>query len=169
TIVGGAVREGLPLAVTISLAYSGRKMAAQKNLVRKLSSCETMGAATVICSDKTGTLTKNRMSVVQGWLSGKDHGSAQALAEAGDDAKALFAQIASVNATAFLETREDGLIEYVGNPTECALLSLVQSWGVDWRAQRSSAQIVHQFGFTSDRKRMSTVVHCGAGRRRLSK
>ena len=169
TIVVVAVPEGLPLAVTISLAYSVRKMAAQKNLVRKLSSCETMGAATVICSDKTGTLTKNRMSVVQGWLSGKDHNSAEALAEAGGDAKALFAQIASVNATAFLETREDGLIEYVGNPTECALLSLVQSWGVDWRVQRSSAEIVHQFGFTSDRKRMSTVVHSGAGRRLLNK
>ncbi len=169
TIVVVAVPEGLPLAVTISLAYSVRKMAAQNNLVRKLASCETMGAATVVCSDKTGTLTKNRMTVVRGWLAGQEYEGPAAFAESESGARALFAQVASINATAFLEEREDGVTEYVGNPTECALLSLVKSWGEDWRVLRTDANVGHQFGFTSDRKRMSTLVHAADGSLLLSK
>lgn len=169
TIVVVAVPEGLPLAVTISLAYSVRKMAAQNNLVRKLASCETMGAATVVCSDKTGTLTRNRMTVVRGWLAGEQYEGPEAFAGSEAWAQALFAQIACINATAFLEEREDGVTEYVGNPTECALLSLVKSWGVDWRSERTEANVAHQFGFTSDRKRMSTLVREGSDARVLSK
>lgn len=169
TIVVVAVPEGLPLAVTISLAYSVRKMAAENNLVRKLASCETMGAATVVCSDKTGTLTKNRMSVVMARVAGQEYPNLDALSAMEGAAKELVAQVASINATAFLETLEDGGVEYVGNPTECALLSLVQGWGGDWRSLRSEAEVVHQFGFTSDRKRMSTVIRQDSGLRLLCK
>ncbi len=160
TIVVVAVPEGLPLAVTISLAYSVRKMAKAKNLVRKLASCETMGAATCICTDKTGTLTRNRMSVVAARVGGIDIDQGPTPGDLSAEDFELFADIASIDSTAFLETR-DGMEQYVGNPTECALLSLVTKWGVDWRRRRSGAEIVHQYGFTSDRKRMSTLVRRG--------
>ncbi|MCB9645362.1 MAG: calcium-translocating P-type ATPase, PMCA-type [Deltaproteobacteria bacterium] len=169
TIVVVAVPEGLPLAVTISLAYSVRKMAKDNNLVRKLASCETMGAATVVCSDKTGTLTRNRMTVVKGWISGALVDGERALAEVSGPARERFSEVASVNATAFLEEREDGVTEYVGNPTECALLAQVKAWGEDWRGRRDAARALHQFGFTSDRKRMSTLVQTEDGRRLLVK
>ena len=157
TIIVVAVPEGLPLAVTISLAYSVRKMAKDKNLVRKLASCETMGAATVICSDKTGTLTRNRMSVVAGRFGDREVDHKPEKDALPDDARERFADIAAINSTAFLEDK-DGVEVYVGNPTECALLSLVAGWGVDWKTRRREADVVHQFGFTSDRKRMSTLV-----------
>jgi Ca2+-transporting ATPase len=166
TIVVVAVPEGLPLAVTISLAYSVQKMARDNNLVRKLASCETMGAATVVCSDKTGTLTKNRMTVVRAWVGG---GVLEQLESLSGPAREAFSEVASVNATAFLEEREDGVTEYVGNPTECALLAQVKAWGEDWRGRRDAARVLHQVGFTSDRKRMSTLVEGGAGRRLLVK
>src|SRR5688572_2673722 len=163
TIVVVAVPEGLPLAVTISLAYSVRKMARAKNLVRKLSSCETMGAATCICSDKTGTLTKNRMSVVAAHIRGNTIDHAPAPEELSMEDLELLAGISSINSTAFLETTPEGMEQYVDNPTECALLSMVSTWGVDWKGRRAEAEIVHQFGFTSDRKRMSTLVKAEDG------
>jgi Ca2+-transporting ATPase len=163
TIIVVAVPEGLPLAVTISLAYSVRKMARAKNLVRKLSSCETMGAATCICSDKTGTLTRNRMSVVAAHVGGKEIARAPGQDDLSLEHLELFADISSINSTAFLELTPEGVEQYVGNPTECALLSLVSTWGVDWKKRRAEAEIVHQFGFTSDRKRMSTLVKVAAG------
>ncbi|MBK8013875.1 MAG: calcium-translocating P-type ATPase, PMCA-type [Deltaproteobacteria bacterium] len=157
TIVVVAVPEGLPLAVTISLAYSVQKMARAKNLVRKLASCETMGAATVICSDKTGTLTMNRMSVVGGWLGGKRFDAAPEMADLPPWVVERITEVVSVNSTAFIEIR-DQTTNYVGNPTECALLAWVASWAKDWAAVRKSAAIVRQIGFTSERKRMSTLV-----------
>ena len=157
TIVVVAVPEGLPLAVTISLAYSVQKMARAKNLVRKLASCETMGAATVICSDKTGTMTMNRMSVVGGWLGGQRFDAAPASNALSPSIVARVAEVVSVNSTAFIE--ESGPVtNYVGNPTECALLAWVSSWSKDWAAIRRSASVVRQIGFTSERKRMSTLV-----------
>ena len=169
TIVVVAVPEGLPLAVTISLAYSVRKMAKENNLVRRLASCETMGAATVVCSDKTGTLTRNRMTVIAGWFAGRRYDrlpDKSRLAELGWQA---FVEVASVNSTSFLEERDDGVVDYVGNPTECALLMLVRDWGEDYRARRDAAQVAHQFGFTSERKRMSTLVSAAEGQRLLVK
>lgn len=157
TIIVVAVPEGLPLAVTISLAYSVRKMARDKNLVRRLASCETMGAATVICSDKTGTLTRNRMSVVANVPEPKD-----AIAD-------RFAEVASINATAFLEHNDDGTVTYVGNPTECALLAQVDDWGRDYKKMRDDADLERQIGFTSDRKRMTTVVAVDGKHRVLMK
>ena len=158
TIVVVAVPEGLPLAVTISLAYSVRSMARDNNLVRKLASCETMGAATVVCSDKTGTLTKNRMSVVAGHLADVVFDGPPDAQRLGKDVVRRIESIAAVDSTAFLEESSDGQVQYLGNPTEAALLALIAGWGADWRQRRLDADTVHQFGFTSDRKRMSTLV-----------
>jgi P-type Ca2+ transporter type 2C len=169
TIVVVAVPEGLPLAVTISLAYSVQKMAKAKNLVRKLASCETMGAATVICSDKTGTLTKNRMTVVAAHVGGAAIARAPTPEDLSPENLELFADIVSANSTAFLETGPDGIEVYVGNPTECALLSLVAKWGVDWKTRRANAEVISQLGFTSDRKRMSTLVKDGDAHQLLVK
>ncbi len=167
TIVVVAVPEGLPLAVTISLAYSVRSMARDNNLVRKLASCETMGAATVVCSDKTGTLTKNRMSVVGGRLDGVDFAGPPTADRLSQDVVERIESIAAIDSTAFLETTADGQVNYLGSPTEAALLALIAGWGDDWRQRRSDAATVHQLGFTSDRKRMSTLVAEADGTRTL--
>ncbi len=168
TIVVVAVPEGLPLAVTISLAYSVSKMAKDNNLVRKLASCETMGAATVVCSDKTGTLTKNRMSLVAAHIDGRAFDQAPEKGALGD-AAAMVESISAINATAFLEHDENGVVQYVGNPTECALLAAIEQWGVDWKKVREDAEVVHLFGFTSDRKRMSTLIAQDGGHTLLVK
>ncbi len=158
TIVVVAVPEGLPLAVTISLAYSVRSMARDNNLVRKLESCETMGAATVVCSDKTGTLTKNKMAVVEGLLDGVDFSGPPDPHRLSPEVVEQIAAVAAVDSTAFLEKSPDGQIQYLGNPTEAALLALIAGWGEDWRRRRSQADTIHQLGFSSDRKRMSTLI-----------
>ncbi len=156
TIVVVAVPEGLPLAVTISLAYSSLKMARDKCLVRKLVSCETMGAATVVCSDKTGTLTKNQMSVAGAWIDGRVVDSPTDAASFTDEERELIEQLFAINSTALLE-HKDGQVIYLGNPSECALLMLLERWGVDWRTRRNRAHVTHQFSFNSERKRMSTL------------
>ncbi|MBI2373387.1 MAG: calcium-translocating P-type ATPase, PMCA-type [Deltaproteobacteria bacterium] len=159
TIVVVAVPEGLPLAVTISLAYSVAKMAKDNSLVRKLESCETMGAATVICSDKTGTLTKNQMTVASMWIDAKIVSAPSDASAFSSEDRELLHSIVSINSTAFIEHPESGVPRYLGNPTECALLLLVEGWGVDWHAARERALVVHQFSFNSERKRMSTLVN----------
>ena len=162
TIVVVAVPEGLPLAVTISLAYSVRKMAEDKNLVRTLASCETMGAATVICSDKTGTLTENRMAVVAGWVGGAaSEGSEGPIStEFSDEAALRVRQICAINSTAYVEKTETGRPRTVGNPTEGALLTwMADVWADDWHKRREQADISARRGFSSDRKQMSTVVY----------
>lgn len=184
TIVVVAVPEGLPLAVTISLAYSVRKMAEDKNLVRTLASCETMGAATIICSDKTGTLTENRMTVVDGWASaGSERRGVgewffsffrrltssvegdDPIQVSGPSADAFskesalrICQVCAINSTAYLEETVGGM-DVVGNPTEGALLRWMdEAWGDDWLSRRQEANIVAQKGFSSDRKQMATVI-----------
>lgn len=165
TIIVVAVPEGLPVAVTISLAYSVRKMARDRSLVRHLQSCETMGAATVICSDKTGTLTENRMSVSRCLVGGQD----VVLSDLPAELRADLMQSVSVNSTAFLERGPGGEVRYVGSPTEGALLRWAEENGADYKALRSQAEVVHQLGFSSDRKRMSTVLSDADGLRLLVK
>ena len=160
TIVVVAVPEGLPLAVTISLAYSVRKMAADHNLVRRLVSCETMGAATVICSDKTGTLTHNRMKVIDGWVGGKRLGAAPEKDAYVNLAAEQIAKLASINSTAYIDESKTN-VSYIGNPTEAALLAWISAWGTPWQKLRDEAEIISQASFTSDRKRMSTLVGQG--------
>ena len=142
TLIVVAVPEGLPMSVTISLALSMRKMLKEKNLVRKLHACETLGAATVICTDKTGTLTKNKMSVVESefW-------------DAGDD---LVADSIAVNSTAALNVSDSGEIHPIGNPTEGALLLWLRSQGIDYSKRRSAYRIIDQTAFSTERKRMTT-------------
>jgi Ca2+-transporting ATPase len=166
TMVVVAVPEGLPLAVTISLAYSVRRMAADKNLVRKLASCETMGAATVICSDKTGTLTQNRMAVERLWIGGHWTTPNEAVEVLGAGSLDLLAELGAINSTAFLERKAGGL-RYVGNPTEAAILAEIERWGRDSLQLRVEADVVVQYGFSSERKRMSTLIRRAGGGERL--
>jgi len=168
TIVVVAVPEGLPLAVTVSLAYSVRKMMADRNLVRRLMACETMGAATVICTDKTGTLTHNCMSVARAWLGGTLYRQLPVAGELPPTVYEACCEVASVDSTARLEHR-DGLVQYVGNVTECALLAMVEGWSGDYVRRRATAKITHQLSFSSARKRMTTVVADGEGAKVLVK
>ena len=102
TIVVVAVPEGLPLAVTLSLAYSTQKMMNDNNLIRVLEACETMGNATTICSDKTGTLTQNKMTVVEGWVAGRYRSTVPGRAEMSAEAARVLCTAISVNSTAVL-------------------------------------------------------------------
>eukprot|EP00744_Colponema_vietnamica_P008055 GILI01011515.1.p1 GENE.GILI01011515.1~~GILI01011515.1.p1 ORF type:complete len:1048 (-),score=370.45 GILI01011515.1:173-2893(-) len=160
TVVVVAVPEGLPLAVTISLAYSVQKMFNEKNLVRHLDACETMGEANTICSDKTGTLTQNKMSVVKVWVGEKTFEHAPGVHEVNKDVAHLIGQGVSVNSTASLVTNSDGRLEQVGNKTECALLEYARHLNIDYDLVRASnlPKIVNRFTFSSKRKRMSTLL-----------
>ena len=144
TLIVVAVPEGLPMSITVSLALSMRRMLKENSLVRKLHACETMGAATVICTDKTGTLTKNRMTVME-------H-------KVGDETllESLYCNIAT-NSTAEL-TMVDGALAVIGNPTEGALLMWLNSRSVDYATYRESLTIVEQVPFSTETKYMSTTV-----------
>ena len=150
TLIVVAVPEGLPMAVTLSLAYSMRRMLKTNNLVRKMHACETMGATTVICTDKTGTLTQNQMKV--------------------DDIKVYAKNIAesiineglAVNSTASIDFSNEKKPEVLGNPTEGALLLWLNAKGIDYRALRDSAKVIEELPFSTERKYMATVVESAA-------
>ena len=146
TLVVVSVPEGLPMAVTLSLAYSMRRMLKTNNLVRKMHACETMGATTVICTDKTGTLTQNQMRVDSLQLYGLDEKSS-AVSEA-----------MALNSTAQLDFTDHNHPTVLGNPTEGALLLWLCQHGVDYRELRDCSNIVDQLPFSTERKYMATVV-----------
>lgn len=162
TIIVVAVPEGLPLAVTISLAYSMKKMMKDNNFVRVLAACETMGGATAICSDKTGTLTQNRMTVVEGWFSGKILDHAPEASELQPDLLEQLKLNIAVNSKAFLILQPNESVEFVGNRTECALLMLLRKLGHDYAQIREdyeqTGKIVRLWGFSSKRKMASVLV-----------
>ncbi|XP_066059899.1 plasma membrane calcium-transporting ATPase 4 isoform X3 [Chamaea fasciata] len=170
TVLVVAVPEGLPLAVTISLAYSVKKMMKDNNLVRHLDACETMGNATAICSDKTGTLTMNRMTVVQAYVGDTHYRQIP-------DPEAILPKIldlivhgvainSAYTSKILPPEKEGGLPRQVGNKTECALLGFVLDLKQDYQAVRNEVpeeKLYKVYTFNSVRKSMSTVLRNGGG------
>jgi Ca2+-transporting ATPase len=152
-IVVAAVPEGLPMSVALSLSLAMRKMTRANCLVRRLIACETIGSATSVCTDKTGTLTKNQMEVAEA--------SVNAPAGPGPVPTTPAEWItlnAAVNGTAYLEEREDGRVIVIGNSTEGALLRWLRAHALDYRELRKDVPAIHQKLFDGKRKRMSTMV-----------
>ena len=152
TVVVVSVPEGLPMAVTLSLAYSMQKMLQTNNLVRKMHACETMGATTVICTDKTGTLTENLMMVAEAQFYGAE-GAGRRLVQEG----------LVLNSTATLDKASDGSTRVFGNPTEGALLLWLDREGVAIDEVASEAKVVAQIPFSTERKYMATIVQSPEG------
>ena len=153
TLIVVSVPEGLPMSVTLSLALSMNRMLKANNLVRKMHACETMGAATVICTDKTGTLTQNKMQVHESNFFALND---QLLGD--DTVSALVKEGIAVNATANLN-REGGDVKTIGNPTEAALLLWLDKQGVDYIPLREQAAVLSRLTFSTERKYMATVVN----------
>ena len=173
TVLVVAIPEGLPLAVTISLAFSVKKMMEDNNLVRNLNSCETMGAATTICSDKTGTLTTNNMTVMRAYFCECDFGASpgnapsSAASMPAEVLQKLFGGIIFNCDTATSLYNEKGQHAQTGNKTEIALLKWVEDMNADYRKFRSDrAEFIREkveFPFSSQRKRMSAMINSATG------
>ena len=191
-----SIPEGLPLAVTIALAYSVKKMMADKNLVRHLNACETMGGANTICSDKTGTLTQNRMTVVQGWVYQQEHQSKllselktggqqefdafiNACKNISEAVRQPLMEDALLNNEAYLTTDSEGKEKGVGSALDIALLRWCMLLGTKYEPMREqyplltasspadAAGIVRRYPFHSNRKRSSLLVRMPNGKYRL--
>lgn len=145
TLIVVAVPEGLPMSVTLSLAFSMRKLMNSNTLPRTMHACETMGAASVICTDKTGTLTKNQMEVVDSKITCSDN--------------ALIAEMIATNTTADLDFSTKNNTKVIGNPTEGALLLWLQKNGTDYLEIRDKAQFVNRLPFSTENKYMATIVN----------
>ena len=145
TLVVVAVPEGLPMSVTLSLAFSMRKLMKSNTLPRTMHACETMGAASVICTDKTGTLTKNMMEVADSKL--------------GDVAEKLLAEMIAVNTTANLDFTDKNAIKVIGNPTEGALLLWLNGKGCDYLDLREKTPVIDSLPFSTENKYMVTIVN----------
>eukprot|EP00850_Spirogloea_muscicola_P010009 SM000057S18439 [mRNA] locus=s57:592183:598957:+ [translate_table: standard] len=166
TIIVVAVPEGLPLAVTLTLAYAMKRMMRDMALVRKLAACETMGSATTICSDKTGTLTTNKMTVVKLWAFG--------CLQEKDQLKQGIDAVAKDNLLEHIFTNtsgdiaeEDGKVDVLGTPTESAVLRLGLELNGDFKEVREKFQVVHEEPFSSAKKRMAVVVKLPDGNHRV--
>ncbi|XP_074054684.1 plasma membrane calcium-transporting ATPase 2 isoform X3 [Macrotis lagotis] len=165
TVLVVAVPEGLPLAVTISLAYSVKKMMKDNNLVRHLDACETMGNATAICSDKTGTLTTNRMTVVQAYIGDVHYKEIPEPSAINSQTLELLVNAIAINSaytTKILPPEKEGALpRQVGNKTECGLLGFVLDLKQDYepvRSQMPEEKLYKVYTFNSVRKSMSTVI-----------
>uniref|UniRef100_A0A2I3S2W1 P-type Ca(2+) transporter n=3 Tax=Homininae TaxID=207598 RepID=A0A2I3S2W1_PANTR len=165
TVLVVAVPEGLPLAVTISLAYSVKKMMKDNNLVRHLDACETMGNATAICSDKTGTLTTNRMTVVQAYVGDVHYKEIPDPSSINTKTMELLVNAIAINSaytTKILPPEKEGALpRQVGNKTECGLLGFVLDLKQDYepvRSQMPEEKLYKVYTFNSVRKSMSTVI-----------
>jgi len=153
TLIVVTVPEGLPMSVTLSLALSMRRMLKSNNLVRKMHATETMGATTVICTDKTGTLTKNQMQVYETKFFGLT------MQKPGDDETGtLVTENIAINSTAHLDFSEPEKLKTLGNPTEAALLLWLHNSGISYLDIRENATIDEQLSFSTERKYMATVI-----------
>lgn len=153
TLIVVAVPEGLPMAVTLSLAFSMKRLMKQNTLPRTMHACETMGAVSVICSDKTGTLTQNQMTVVDTSFAGLKE------QKLGDDrASALLKECIAINTTANLDHSDASKIKTIGNPTEGALLLWLNKQGVNYLDLRESLEVIDRIQFTTELKYMATIV-----------
>lgn len=175
TVLVVAVPEGLPLAVTLALAYSVRKMMDDNNLVRHLDACETMGNATAICSDKTGTLTTNRMTVVQSYIGGAHYKSTPNFNALAPTIQELVVRSISINSgytSRVIPDKDGGLPQQLGNKTECALLGFVLDLGQKYQKVRDEVPeeaLYKVYTFNSVRKSMSTVISMKFGYRLFTK
>ncbi|MDD4639584.1 MAG: cation-translocating P-type ATPase, partial [Bacteroidales bacterium] len=164
TLIVVAVPEGLPMSVTLSLAMSMRRMLKTNNLVRKMHATETMGAATVICTDKTGTLTMNQMRVAYTFFpKGQENHKAEETDNNPsvydkDNNFELIAEAISVNSTAYLDFSSGDRIKTLGNPTEAALLIWLHEKGVNYLRKRRESELKDQLAFSTERKYMATRV-----------
>ncbi|CAG8599744.1 1774_t:CDS:2, partial [Ambispora gerdemannii] len=162
TIVVVAVPEGLPMAVTLALAYATTQMLKDNNLVRVLSACETMGNATTVCSDKTGTLTQNKMTVVRGFLTGHEFKSLTMIESWRKDVdQQTFDTIVEaivINSSAFEGKDENDQLDFIGSKTECALLGFSKGLGIEYREIRNSYTVAKVYPFASQKKTMTTVI-----------
>ena len=153
TLIVVTVPEGLPMSVTLSLALSMRKMLKSHNLVRKMHACETMGATTVICTDKTGTLTQNQMTVYKTNFYGLN---GEHLSD--NEYSKLLAEGIAMNTTAFLDFSDPEKVKTLGNPTEAALLLWLNDQGINYAESRESVTVIEQLTFSTERKYMATLV-----------
>lgn len=154
TLIVVAVPEGLPMAVTLSLAFSMRRLMKQNTLPRTMHACETMGAVSVICSDKTGTLTQNQMKVV-----GTAFADLQDQKLGTDMSSSLLKECIAVNTTANLDFADSSKIKAIGNPTEGALLLWLHTNGVNYLEIRDSLSVIDRLQFTTELKYMATIVN----------
>ncbi|MDO4880887.1 MAG: calcium-translocating P-type ATPase, PMCA-type [Capnocytophaga sp.] len=150
TVVVVAVPEGLPMSVTLSLAYSMRSMMATNNLVRKMHACETMGATTVICTDKTGTLTQNQMTIYETYFNTFADNQL---------ADTIIAESMAVNSTAYLDFSNKEKPSVLGNPTEGALLLWLYGKGTNYLPIREEGEVLQQLTFSTERKYMATLIY----------
>ncbi|KAI8888475.1 PMCA-type calcium-translocating P-type ATPase [Backusella circina FSU 941] len=163
TIIVVAVPEGLPMAVTMALAFATTQMLKDSNLVRVLAACETMGNATAICSDKTGTLTQNKMTVTEGVLAQKDFDKPEGGKEWSKKVNTkivvpLLLEAIAINSNAFEDKVENGKVDFVGSKTECALLGFAKTLGCEYESIRHDATVSKVYPFASKRKTMSTII-----------
>ena len=163
TIIVVAVPEGLPMSVTLSLAMSMKRMLTANNLVRKMHACETMGATSVICTDKTGTLTQNQMQIEETHFFAL---SEQTLG-GNKEIDTLISESIALNTTANLSTNEKGRATVIGNPTEGALLLWLTGQNVQYETLRRNIPIIEQLTFSTERKYMATVVKSPATGKRI--
>lgn len=176
TIVVVSIPEGLPLAVTLALAYSTKKMYQDQCFIRVLAACETMGNATNICSDKTGTLTENRMTVVEGWFADSIVNQEEfPKLSLTDNVKSLIVEQVAINRSAYLIHKDaDGRLldrpQIIGNKTEGALVMMIRSWGFDYeqvKETKYNQDIDRIYNFNSAKKRSTAVVHQADGTVRI--
>lgn len=149
-LIVAAVPEGLPTIMAVSLAINIIKMSKQNALVKKMIACETAGSVNVICSDKTGTLTENRMTVVEAYTGGKLYRPEQLQNQ-------RMLKNFCVNSTADVNF-ENGMPDFIGNPTECALITAAHKTGRDYKKERADTKTLYSFPFSSETKNMTTII-----------